>query len=325
MIINDNVYGEQNVEDTLIIELINSPIVQRLKFIGQYGTWEMMDKRFSTTRFEHSLGVYFLLRRFGAGYDEQIAGLLHDVNHTAFSHVIDYVLGDPSVQEFGDSNHKNVIMNSAIPNILEKKNINAELISNPHNFGLLERDIPDICCDRLDYCLRDSQCCGFIDKEQAEKILDSLVVHEGEIVCKDQESAVLLAKLFLKTSKKLWSNHMQSGSFLLLAEAMKLALKTDIIKEQDFYTTDKEMFDRLINSKNQKILELMNGINKKSIKLGTEDDYDIYTKAKARYIDPKFVDSGKIKRASEADNELKEEIQKFKEDTKKGFYIKIAK
>ncbi len=45
----------------------------------------------TVTRYEHSLGVYLLLRRLGAGPREQVAGLLHDVSHTAFSHAVDFV------------------------------------------------------------------------------------------------------------------------------------------------------------------------------------------------------------------------------------------
>ncbi len=33
-----------------------------------------------------------LVNRLGGSLEEQIAALLHDVSHTAFSHVIDYVL-----------------------------------------------------------------------------------------------------------------------------------------------------------------------------------------------------------------------------------------
>ena len=43
------------------------------------------------TRFEHSLGVFALLRRLRAPRREQVAGLLHDISHTAFSHAVDFV------------------------------------------------------------------------------------------------------------------------------------------------------------------------------------------------------------------------------------------
>ena len=46
--------------------------------------------------FEHSLGVYLLLRRLGADRREQVAGLLHDISHTAFSHAVDFLISSGS-------------------------------------------------------------------------------------------------------------------------------------------------------------------------------------------------------------------------------------
>ena len=185
MIIKDKVYGEQKINDPLIIELINSPGMQRLKGVGQYSTWRLMNPKLDTTRFEHSLGVYCLLKKFRASFEEQIAGLLHDLNHTAFSHVVDYVLGDPETQDYGDLKHKEILMNSNIPSILEKSNISPEKISDYHSFGLLERDLPDLCCDRIDYCLRDSVCYGLIDQKKANQILNGLMVLVSSICLKN--------------------------------------------------------------------------------------------------------------------------------------------
>ena len=52
----------------------------------------LADPNISTSRFEHSLGVCHLIKILNGSQKEQIAGLLHDIPHTAFSHVIDYVL-----------------------------------------------------------------------------------------------------------------------------------------------------------------------------------------------------------------------------------------
>lgn len=51
-----------------------------------------MNKEWNVTRFDHSVGVMLLVKKLGGSVEEQIAGLLHDVSHTAFSHVVDYVL-----------------------------------------------------------------------------------------------------------------------------------------------------------------------------------------------------------------------------------------
>ena len=68
----------------------------------------------ATTRYEHSVGVMLLVRRFGASLDEQIAALLHDVSHTAFSHVIDYVFNDHDHQSYHEEKKEQFISGSDI-------------------------------------------------------------------------------------------------------------------------------------------------------------------------------------------------------------------
>lgn len=90
MIISDVLYGEFKV-DPVVEELILSKSVQRLKGIHQTGASYLVNKEWNVTRFDHSVGVMLLVKKLGGSVEEQIAGLLHDVSHTAFSHVIDYV------------------------------------------------------------------------------------------------------------------------------------------------------------------------------------------------------------------------------------------
>ncbi len=90
MIIYDDIYGEFEVEKVLE-ELIFSDPVQRLKGIHQGGASYLVNQKWNETRLDHSIGVMLLIRKLGGSLEEQIAGLLHDVSHTAFSHVIDFV------------------------------------------------------------------------------------------------------------------------------------------------------------------------------------------------------------------------------------------
>lgn len=90
MIISDVLYGEFEV-DVVLEELILSKPMQRLKGIHQAGASYLMNEKWNVTRFDHSVGVMLLVKKLGGSVEEQIAGLLHDVSHTAFSHVIDYV------------------------------------------------------------------------------------------------------------------------------------------------------------------------------------------------------------------------------------------
>ncbi len=89
MIINDAIYGKYKINEPVLVELIKSRPMQRLKKIAQLGIPDRFYHIRGFSRFEHSLGVMLLLRKLNASLEEQAAGLLHDVSHTAFSHVVD--------------------------------------------------------------------------------------------------------------------------------------------------------------------------------------------------------------------------------------------
>ncbi|MCY0876986.1 MAG: HD domain-containing protein, partial [Firmicutes bacterium] len=95
--------------DQLIVDLINTREVQRLRRIRQLGLSHIAYPGAEHSRFVHSLGVAHLMRRFldsdagregefGAELAEyrQLAiasALLHDVGHGAFSHALETVTG----------------------------------------------------------------------------------------------------------------------------------------------------------------------------------------------------------------------------------------
>jgi uncharacterized protein len=153
MKIQDRVYGEGEIKETVILELMQSRAMQRLKGIAQYGVPDPYYHLNNYSRFEHSVGVMLLLRKLGVGLEEQIAGLLHDVSHTAFSHVVDWVLGDGKTENFQDEQHEKTLKRSDVPEILRRYGLAVETVTDYHRFGLLERELPDLCADRLDYAL----------------------------------------------------------------------------------------------------------------------------------------------------------------------------
>ncbi|MGC8537910.1 MAG: HD domain-containing protein, partial [Candidatus Micrarchaeia archaeon] len=95
MQVSDPVYGGFEIENEAIIDLMKSKPMERIKHISQQGIPREFNFKGATNhgRYEHCVGVMLLLRKLGASDEEQIAGLLHDVSHTAFSHTADMVFG----------------------------------------------------------------------------------------------------------------------------------------------------------------------------------------------------------------------------------------
>jgi HD superfamily phosphohydrolase len=98
---------EDTPGDRLLLDLINTPEVQRLRRIKQLGVTEMVFPGANHSRFAHSLGVLHTARLFldqlercdGNRIPAELrtvvlcAALLHDVGHGPFSHVFELVSG----------------------------------------------------------------------------------------------------------------------------------------------------------------------------------------------------------------------------------------
>ena len=155
MDIQDRIYGKFEINEKVLTELIESPAIQRLKGINQFG----MPQRFypypGFSRYEHSIGVMLVLRKLKANIEEQVSGLIHDVSHTAFSHLVDWVIGDREKEDHQDKNLQKIVSLSTIPEILQKHNLDSEKVIEIKNYRLLERPTPYLCADRIDYALRE--------------------------------------------------------------------------------------------------------------------------------------------------------------------------
>lgn len=97
--------GDGTVGDRLILGLIDTPEVQRLRRVRQLGLAYFAYQSAEHSRFTHSLGALHLatrtLDRLRSQYeisDEEylavrVAALVHDIGHGPFSHVIESILG----------------------------------------------------------------------------------------------------------------------------------------------------------------------------------------------------------------------------------------
>jgi hypothetical protein len=322
MIVDDIAYGRIGIKNRLILDLINSRAVQRLRGIHQHGSWKYIFPHDHATRLDHSIGVFHLLRHFRAGLEEQAAGLIHDVPHTAFSHVIDYVYDQRETMEYHEGLHERVVMNSDIAGILESHGMDARRITDHANFPLLERPIPDLCCDRLDYFFRDAVQLGICSREDIGLFIKQLVVRDNEIVCSEPAAAKEMAIAYLECSERWWASPLQAASFELMAMAIKAGLERGFICEYDLMLTDDEVYGKLMGSGDGEITKRL-GLVRPDLKVEVNPgDYDFFTRTKARFIDPKVL-AGGVERVSGIYPDFRERIKGFRERIAKGYHIKI--
>ncbi len=323
MIYTDKIYGAVKIEGVLA-ELMGTSAMQRLKGVGQGGFAIFLDPKhgwsnFKTTRFEHSVGVVILLKRFNASPEEQIAGLLHDVSHTVFSHALDFMFGRYTEHDYHERFHKKIIMESDIPTALEKHGIDVDDIIDEKKFGILERPLPDLCADRIDYFLRDSILYGISDLD-ANNMLAAMKVIDGEIVFVDKDVARLFAEKYMKANRVFWCSPLQAMLFKLISDVTKLGITKGFLAEQDVFSTDDEVYTKLRNSGDNEIVSMLDQISSLEV-VEDRKNYDDHLKSKLRCVDPKVG----MKRLSELDKKYKEEMDEYCKKITEGFYVRIIR
>ena len=201
-LVYDSLYGAVEVEKPFP-ELITSRLLRRLEGVSQYGFPDDMYHIKGFTRFEHSVGVMVLLHNLKADLETRIAGLLHDVSHTAFSHVIDWVFDNEVAEDYQDKNHKHVIMNdSEISRILADYSIPSERVANPENYPLLEQKAPWLCADRIDYTLRELYYLG--KREDAKNLVKSIRRKEDRVVFSSKDAAWRFGRYYMQRQTQHW-------------------------------------------------------------------------------------------------------------------------
>ncbi|MGC8567968.1 MAG: HD domain-containing protein [Candidatus Micrarchaeia archaeon] len=320
MIIKDYAYGTFCIEEKVVKELLASKPLQRIKQISQQGLPAELDRSrpLNYSRYEHSVGVMLLLRKLGANEEEQLAGLLHDISHTPFSHTADMLFGSYAEQGLQDSLHESYFKNNEVEAILKRRGYDTSRISNPELFSLLERKSPDLCADRLDYSLRDLAYAKQIDPKEEVRHLLNL---NGEIVFDSEEHAIKYGKLFIYLEREFYANRDNIARRYAFAIALKYALDKGIIsKEELLFGVDKDIINKINDSGIREITSILNALRK--------DDFEVREgslelKAKPRYVNPKFLDSGRISTAMEASPSYRELVENsIKEDTV-GYRVKI--
>lgn len=319
----DRIYGAFTIDEPVVVELIKSRPLERLKEVNQYGASFYRFPHLNTSRFEHSVGVYYILRRLGASVLEQIAGLLHDAPHTAFSHVSDVVFGDAS-QAFHEKFREKIIFESEIPRILHAHGFSVWKLLNKDHFKLAERELPDLCADRIDYFFRDCVTDKQLDLVDARAMLNDMTVHENEIVFQSVKLATQFTTTYREANAKLWAHPLQSALYYLLASAMKLAFEEGVINFDDLFTTDRAVYDKMKKSGKPEIVKYLDDMERLVVK-EDDKDYDYHVRPKIRLVDPLVLVDGAVRRLSAIDPVVRERNEEFLRRLQSGYFVKVIK
>lgn len=306
----DPVYGRFSAASPVLVELIESPSLQRLKGIAQFGLPDEYYHIAGYSRFDHSVGVMRLLQILGASEEEVVAGLLHDMSHTAFSHVVDWLMGDTTKEDMQDKNHRDMVRGSEIPGILSRYGYDVERVCDPHRFSLLEQPSPGLCADRVDYALRE------LPSDVCSSLLSELTVADGGIVFSSHDAARRFAEEFLRMQIEHWGGFEAKSRYLLLVWVLRTALERGVINFQDLWKDDGFVLLKLIAAGHADHLKILAVLESRSLRglplLSTP------VKCKFRCVDPKYLDEGWTVRVSETDKDFSDLLERARTQNDRG-------
>ncbi|KAH6826762.1 HD domain-containing metal-dependent phosphohydrolase family protein [Perilla frutescens var. hirtella] len=227
--VHDNVHGNIYL-DPLSLKFIDTEQFQRLRDLKQLGLSYMVYPGAVHSRFEHSLGVYWLaseainrLKTYQGleldidRFDTQtvkIAGLLHDLGHGPFSHMFEREF-IPRVLHGLKWSHEEMSLkmidyivdehNIDIPSDILKK-VKEMIIASEKDasksskeklflYDIVANGRNGIDVDKFDYIVRDSRACGLGCNFEFQRVLETMRVIEDEI-CYRTKEYLTIHKLF---------------------------------------------------------------------------------------------------------------------------------
>lgn len=325
MIIQDKLFGDFEIKEEVVIKLLNSQAIQRLKNIDQAGYSKGFFSH-SRNRFDHSVGVFLLIRKYGGLIEEQIAGLLHDVSHYAFSHAIDYILeeGDVSKQDLQDRSKERFLERSDIPEILDRYDYDEKYIANEKNFSLLETSLPNICADRIEYSIKDIMFLLEDGKFKANRVLNHLKVSDKNVWYFDNiDIGYEYSNYFKEINDNMYSGFESAIMFKSIKDFIKHSLENQYICTEDLEQYDQYVLDKCLKYlKKDKVLnKYWKRMNNSGLFYEDKDNYEEIVYCKSRAIDPICLEGGKMIRVSEVYKDWKEIV---KEDSVvKKYYVAV--
>lgn len=324
------IYGTFEVSEPVLIDLFSCKAMERVKGVRQYGAYDYVIKPVKEySRYDHCVGVWALLKLFGAGLEEQIAGLLHDVSHTAFSHTGDLLFGQGhgSQTAYQDSIHRWYLLQFGVDKILEKYGIPVDsVIPDEKRHTMLEQKLPDICADRLEYNLYAGILTKMLTLDEIGAIVKDIRFENGKWFFNDPALAKKFAVVSLFNSEHVWGGPVDAYIVAWLVQAIKRGLSVGVLTQDDIhFSVDDVVWEKLKKSSNEQILACVQKIEQGSQGFVSADqcrNNEPIIKSKFRGIDPLVKTAKGLQRLTEIDGEYKQKFEQTRVVVTRGWFVR---
>lgn len=283
----DPIHGYIEI-DEINLKILDSSIMQRLRNIKQLGFSNLVYPGANHTRFEHSLGVYFLvnsiinlgniqLENKDTKNDFITASLLHDIGHGPFSHVTEKILEIYLHRKHDDV--KTILLNDKLKDLLNDYGLNLIEIAKHINgkTSLSQILCSEIDLDKIDYLKRDMHYTGISSYNIGSKILlKNIMLINNKLVLstngiKAAESLLILRSLM---NVSVYYHHVSRIAETMFLRASIDLIDNKIIKPNCFSLLDDISLVSILRSNSKTSPDSISSIISKRI-----DNRDLYKRA----------------------------------------------
>ncbi|MDE1865981.1 MAG: HD domain-containing protein [Candidatus Micrarchaeota archaeon] len=255
--------------------IIDTPEMQRLKYIKQLDLSYLVFPGANNTRFEHSLGTMQVSKDLflePLGRDERefsYIGLLHDIGHGPFSH-----LSEPYVERALGKNHEQLgeerIRNSEISDIISDSGMSLNKVL-AYFRGSEKINVVGgaLGADRIDYLMRDSHytgvAYGVIDYE---RLKTRLVLYKGKVAVLESgisgAESMLIARYFMHSN--VYKHHAKVIAAGMLREAIDISMASASFTAREMWDmSDEGLMMTIMRSKSKDARELVGRISERKL------------------------------------------------------------
>jgi HD superfamily phosphohydrolase len=255
--------------DRSVMRLVDSPPVQRLRYVRQLGHAFLVYPGATHSRFEHALGTYHLTKLALAALEERgeldvvpeegrlavrLAALLHDIGHYPFSHALEEA-GFPSHEKLGVA----LLGEGELAEEIERFGVAGlgqaigALIRGRSSSPLAGLISGSLDLDKIEYLNRDAWMCGVpygaVDVDRLMAALSLVPTATGhEVGVHEKGVSALESLLFAKYQmyRNVYWHHAVRSATCMFKRAVRAAVATGGITQQDIArTNDGGLMERL--------------------------------------------------------------------------------